>query len=109
MITVVSPLSALEITIGFSRMRLLRAHLSPYVIFRLTPATDNLLKSNLMAVRLHFVNLLALSGILGRGGDESAKVEVLIDIHKDRSRKKVGAVDEQSIFVIDVHLYAIIL
>ena len=44
-----------------------------------------------------------------RGGDGSAKVGVLINIHKDRSRKKVGAVYEQTVFVVDVRLYTIML
>ena len=39
-----------------------------------------------------------------RGEDRSAKVEVLINTHKDRSRKKVGAAYEQSVFVVDVRL-----
>ena len=47
------------------RTRLLKANLSQYVIFCLTPATDNLLRLNLNAVKLHLINLLALSGILG--------------------------------------------
>ena len=44
-----------------------------------------------------------------KGGDGSAKVEVLINIHKDQSRKKLGAVYEQIVFVVDVRLYAIML
>ena len=46
------------------------------------------------------------------GGDGSAKVEVLINIHKDWSHKKGGAVYAQTVFVVDVifgRLYAIML
>ena len=54
-------------------------------------------------------SLIARLITLHSGGDGSPKVEVLINIHKDRSRKKVGAVYEQSVFVVDVRLYAIML
>ena len=59
MTTVVSPLSALKITIHLFLTRFLRAFM-----FGLEQSTDKLSMSKFMDVRLHLSNLLALPGML---------------------------------------------
>ena len=59
-----SPLSALEITIPLFLTRLLRARLSPYVMFGLEHSIDKLSKSYFMDVKLHLINHFVLSGML---------------------------------------------